>query len=132
MDGLNEELVRGRERLYFGHQFATKAARPLPEHAVRQYTDPIAAGPEALSAAFGFYRELDRTMAQNQRRKERPLTIPVLTIAGADSLGGAVGGAMRLAAEDVREVILPQCGHYPAEEAPEATLAALTAFLSAR
>lgn len=38
---------------------------------------------------------------------------------------------MRRAAVDVRGVILPDCGHYPAEEAPEAMLAALTPFLAA-
>ncbi len=40
-------------------------------------------------------------IAQNQRRKTRRLTLPVLTIAGADNLGEAVGTTMRLAADDV-------------------------------
>jgi len=37
---------------------------------------------------------------------------------------------MRLAADDVTSLILPDCGHYPAEEAPEAMLAALVQFLA--
>lgn len=37
---------------------------------------------------------------------------------------------MRLAADDVESVIIPDRGHYPAEEAPEAMLAALTTFLA--
>jgi pimeloyl-ACP methyl ester carboxylesterase len=36
---------------------------------------------------------------------------------------------MRLGAEHVDSVIIPDCGHYPAEEAPEELLAALTGFL---
>ncbi|GAA2304433.1 alpha/beta hydrolase [Streptomyces violaceusniger] len=127
---LNERLVSGREHLYFGHQFATKAARPLPDHAVRHYVDTLAADPDALRASFAFYRALDTTIAQNQRRKTRRLTLPVLTIAGADNLGEAVGTTMRLAADDVESVVLPDCGHYPAEEAPDAMLSALTPFLA--
>jgi hypothetical protein len=30
----------------------------------------------------------------------------------------------------VENLIIPDCGHYPAEEAPEAMLAALTVFLA--
>ena len=38
---------------------------------------------------------------------------------------------MRLAADDVRDVVIPGCGHYCLEEAPEEILVALTAFLAA-
>ena len=37
---------------------------------------------------------------------------------------------MKLAADDVQTLVIPGCGHHPAEEAPEETLAALTAFLA--
>ncbi|MFD0313445.1 alpha/beta fold hydrolase [Streptomyces flavalbus] len=127
---LNEQLVRGREHLYFGHQFATKSAKALPDHAVRHYVDTLAADPEALRASFAFYRALDTTMAQNQRRRERRLSLPVLAIGGAENLGAAVGATMELAADDVETLVLPECGHYPAEEVPEAMLAALTRFLA--
>ncbi|AQW49227.1 alpha/beta fold hydrolase [Streptomyces violaceusniger] len=62
-----------------------------------------------------------------QRRTRRP-TLPVPTLAGAENLGEAVGDTMRLAADDVESHVLPGCGHYPAEEVPEAMPAALTAF----
>ncbi|WP_446039182.1 alpha/beta fold hydrolase [Streptomyces sp. SID1121] len=129
---LNELLVRGREHAFFSHQFASKAASPtaLPAHAVQVYVEALAAGPEALRCSFEFYRALDTTMEQNSRRKERRLTLPVLTLAGAECSGELVGNTMRLAADHVESLILPDCGHYPAEEAPEATLAALTAFLA--
>jgi hypothetical protein len=38
---------------------------------------------------------------------------------------------MRLAADDVRGVVIPGCGHYCLEEAPEQVLAVLTEFLAA-
>jgi pimeloyl-ACP methyl ester carboxylesterase len=37
---------------------------------------------------------------------------------------------MKLAADDVQSVVIPGSGHWVAEEAPEETLAALTAFLA--
>jgi pimeloyl-ACP methyl ester carboxylesterase len=127
---LNEQLVKGREHLYFGRQFAAKAVMKLPDYAVKHYIDALASDPESLRASFEFYRALDTTIAQNQRRKTRRLTLPVLTIAGAENSGELVGNTMRLVADDVESLIIPDCGHYPPEEAPEAMLAALTAFLA--
>ena len=127
---LNEQLVSGREHLYFGRQFATKTAKPLPESAVRYYVDTMARDPEALRGSFAPYRALDETFAQNERRAERRLTLPVLAIGGAEVLGAGVGETMARGADDVETLVLPDCGHYPAEEAPEAMLTALTAFLA--
>ncbi|MFD9187362.1 alpha/beta fold hydrolase [Streptomyces phaeochromogenes] len=127
---VNEQLVSGREQLYFGRQFTTKSAKPLPDYAVQHYVDTPAADPEALRSSFEFYRALDTTIAQNQKRRTRRLSLPVLAIAGAENMGTSVGETMKLAADDVESLVLPECGHYPAEEAPEAMLTALTAFLA--
>ena len=56
--------------------------------------------------------------------------MPVLAIGGAESLGDQVAATMKLAAGDVQALAIPGSGHHPAEEAPEATLTALTAFLA--
>lgn len=127
---LNEQLVSGREQLFYGHQFATKAAKPLPDYAVQYYVETLAAAPEARRASFEFYRAIDTTLAQNEQRATRRLTLPVLTVAGAENLGEAVGKTMKRAADEVESVVIPGCGHYPAEEAPEEMLAALTTFLA--
>jgi pimeloyl-ACP methyl ester carboxylesterase len=127
---VNDQLAAGREDVYFGWQFATKAARPLPDYAVRHYIDTLAADPEALHASFAIYRALDATIAQNQQRKTRRLRIPVLGIGGAHSLREQVADTMKLAADDVQTLVIPGCGHHPAEETPDETLAALTAFLA--
>ena len=83
---VNEQLVQGREHVYFGFQFA-KAVRKLPDEAVRHYIDPLAADPDALRGTFAAYRALDTTIAQNQQRTERRLTLPVLAIGGAEGIG---------------------------------------------
>ena len=127
---VNDQLVTGREEIYFGWQFAAKAARPLPDYAVGHYIDTLAAGPGALHASFAIYRALDATIAQNQQRTTRRLRMPVLGIGGAMSLGEQVATTMKLAADDVQTLVIPGCGHHPPEEAPEEMLAALTAFLA--
>ncbi|MFS4092466.1 alpha/beta fold hydrolase [Streptomyces sp. AF1A] len=127
---LNEQLVRGREHLYFGNQFASKAAQKLPDEGVRYYIETLACDPQALHTSFAFYRALDTTIAQNEKRKEQPLTLPVLAIAGEANSGDLVANTMKLAATHVESLIIPDCGHYPAEEAPEAMPDALTRFLA--
>jgi hypothetical protein len=42
----------------------------------------LAADPDTLRGSFGAYRALDATIAQNERRKTRRLTLPVLAIGG--------------------------------------------------
>ncbi|MCX4238835.1 alpha/beta fold hydrolase [Streptomyces ortus] len=130
---LNEELVRGRERLFFGHQFATKAATPaaIPSYAVDVYVDAIAADPRALRASFAYYRALDETIAQNERRGRTRLSLPVLALGGALWSGASAAHTMRLAADDVTEVVLDDCGHYPAEEQPSRLVETLENFLTA-
>jgi pimeloyl-ACP methyl ester carboxylesterase len=126
---VNEQLVRGREDVYFGLQFA-KAAKTLPGDTVRYYIDALAADPDALRGSFAAYRALDTTIAQNERRTARKLTLPVLAIGGAEGIGEGAANTMKLAADDVQSVVIPGSGHYCLEEAPEEVLAALTAFLA--
>jgi pimeloyl-ACP methyl ester carboxylesterase len=127
---VNDQLVTGREDIYFGWQFASKAAKKLPDYAVRHYVDTLAASPEALHASFAVYRALDTTIAQNQQRKNQRLTLPVLAIGGQYSLGEQVADTMKLGADDVQPLVVPGCAHWVPEETPDETLAALTAFLA--
>jgi pimeloyl-ACP methyl ester carboxylesterase len=90
----------------------------------------LAADADALRGSFAAYRALDATIAQNERRKTRRLTLPVLAIGGAEGIGAGAANTMKLAADDVQSVVIPGSGHYRLEEAPEEILAALTAFLA--
>jgi pimeloyl-ACP methyl ester carboxylesterase len=127
-DKLTEELVRGREDIFFGYEFAIQGGN-VPDYALRYYFS-IFSDPDVLRGSFGFYRAWDTTLAQNEQRKSRPLTMPVLAIGGEASWGEAVGNAMKLAADDVQSVVIPGAGHWVAEQAPEEMLAALTGFLA--
>ena len=125
---VNNQLAAGREDIYFGFQFA-KAANKLPEHVVRYYVDALS-DPDALNGSFQAYRALDTTIAQNEQRKARRLTLPVLAIGGAAGIGEGAANTMKLAADNVHSVVIPGCGHYCLEEAPEEILKALTEFLA--
>jgi pimeloyl-ACP methyl ester carboxylesterase len=127
---VNERLVRGREDVFFGSEFAVWAARPLPDDAVRYYIDILRSGRHALRGSFGWYRALGTTIEQEAQRATRRLTLPVLAIGGQFGAGETVAATMRMVADDVQGVVIPGSGHWVAEEAPEELLAALTAFLA--
>ena len=128
---INEQLVTGREDIFFGAEFdASAGTSKLPADVVKYYVDTLAASPDALRGSFGIYRAFPAIIAQNEQRKTRRLTMPVLAIGGAESFGEQVGKTMELVADDVQTVVLPDCAHWLAEQAPDAMLAALIGFLA--
>jgi pimeloyl-ACP methyl ester carboxylesterase len=129
LDTLNEQLAVGREDLYFGYEFGIQAGKKLPDELVAYYVG-LLTNPDSLHGTFAFYREWDTMMAQNAERAKRPLTMPVLGIGGEASTADQVGKAFESLATDVQTAVIPGAGHWFAEEAPEETVAALTAFLA--
>jgi pimeloyl-ACP methyl ester carboxylesterase len=127
----NEKLVRGREDIFFGAEFAASAGtNKLPDYAVKYYVDGLASSPEALHGSFQLYRAFGATAAQNQERKTRRLPMPVLAMGGAESSGAMVADTMKLTADDVQTLVIPGIGHWLAEQAPDELVAALTEFLA--
>jgi pimeloyl-ACP methyl ester carboxylesterase len=129
VDEVPEQLIRGREDIYFGYEFAIQAGKKLPEDVVDYYVR-LVSNRKSLPGSLAFYRAWDETVAQNAQRKNRPLTIPVLAIGGAASWGELVGDEMKLLATNVQSVVIPDTGHWVAEESPDQLLAALTPFLA--
>lgn len=127
---VNEQLVQGREDIYFGYEFSVQAEQKLPDYAVDHYIRMLSSSPQSLSGSFGFYRALDVTIAQNQQRATRKLTMPVLAIGGEASVGAGVGATMQLVADNVQTAVISGAGHFVAEEAPQEVLAALMPFLA--
>jgi len=131
LPAINEQLVTGREDIFFGAEFdASAGTHKLPDYAVTYYIDTLAADPDHLRGSFGFYRAIPAISAQNEQRKTRRLTLPVLAIGGEESVGAGAGSTMKLVADDVQTVVLAGSGHWVAEQAPEQLLAALTEFLA--
>jgi pimeloyl-ACP methyl ester carboxylesterase len=128
LHGINEQLVAGREDVFFGWEFDA-AARPLPAEVIAYYVAQLKDA-DALRASFEWYRALDATLEQDRVRATRRLTLPVLAVGGEASFGTHVAEAMGLVADDVHGVVIPGAGHFVAEEAPEEVLAAIEAFLT--
>ena len=128
VEGLPEQLIQGREAAYFGYEFAIQGGT-LPDEVVDYYVR-LLSNPGVLPGSLGFYRAFDATLAQNEQRKTRPLTMPVLAIGGEASYGEHVAEVMRLIADDVESVVISGAGHWVAEQAPDQVVAALTAFLA--
>jgi pimeloyl-ACP methyl ester carboxylesterase len=126
----NEQLVRGREEIFFSAEYAASAGtNKLPAETVKYYVDGLASSPEALHGSFQMYRAFGATAAQNEERSTRRLPMPVLAMGGAGSSGAMVADTMRLVADDVEALVVPGIGHWLAEQAPDEIVAALTAFL---
>ncbi len=132
---VNEALVRSREEIFFGAEFdASAGTNKLPDEAVKYYIHLLKSDRDALRGSFEFYRALIATAEQNKERMKQRLTLPVLAIGGAESTGApstapSIGNTVMLVADNVQTVVVPG-GHWVAEQAPEALLAALTAFLA--
>jgi pimeloyl-ACP methyl ester carboxylesterase len=124
-----EQLVQGREDIFYGYEFAIQGGPALPAHVIDYYVEHFR-NEQALQGGFGFYRDWDATLAQNAERATRPLQMPVLAIGGAQSWGEHVGEAMHAVAAEVETAVIPGAGHWVAEQAPEALLEALTRFLA--
>jgi pimeloyl-ACP methyl ester carboxylesterase len=136
---LPEALTHGREAAYLGWFYRTFAYRPdaigaadLAEY-VRTYAEP-----GAMRAGFAYYRAIPQDVADNRAIIERfKLPMPVLAMGGAVSYphgrgrSGEPEESLRRVAEDVRGVVVADCGHFIPEEAPEVLNAELLSFFKA-
>jgi len=127
---VNELLVRGREDIFFGAEFdASAGSRKLPDETVQYYVDMLRSEPDSLRGSFGFYREVDATITQNEQRKTKRLSVPVLGMGGEESGMTGAGDAMKLVADDVETVVLHNAAHWVAEQAPDELATTLATFL---
>ena len=128
IEGLNEQLVSGREDIFYRWEFDA-AAKPLADEAIDYYVQTLS-NPDSLRGSFGWYRAIDTTIAQDHERKNQPLAMPVLAIGGELSFGEHVGEAVRAVAPDAQSAVIAGTGHFLAEESPAELLSALTGFLT--
>ncbi len=126
-----ERLVAGRERIYldrFWNEFSADPAQ-FPETARRHYA-ALYAQPGRMHAGFLQFAAFDQDAIDNRASAALGrLKMPVLAIGGDHSFGSTMAFVMRFAADDVREVVIANSGHWLMEEQPQATVAAIRAFL---
>jgi pimeloyl-ACP methyl ester carboxylesterase len=130
-DDLIVNMVNSNADAYYRYEFAIQGGgQTLPDYAMEYYVRLYTRNKNVLRASFGFYRAWDTTLAQNVERKAHKLTIPVLGIGGANSWAEHVAEGMRPATTDVETAIIPNAGHWVAEQNPAGMIEALTTFLA--
>ena len=129
-DELIVDMVRSNTSGFYNYEFRIQGGPALPRYAIDYYISLYNRDRDTLRASFGLYRAWDATLDQNKIRGGNELTLPVLAIGGEKNWGDMPGHEMGLIARNVQTLVVPGAGHWVAEQAPEALLAALTAFLA--
>ncbi len=126
-----ERLVAGRERIYLDRFWNELSADPAGiDEATREYYAAIYARPGAIHSAFETFHAFLRDAVDNQGLLARgKLPMPVLAIGGDHSYGLGLADELRFVATDVKGVSIAHSGHWLMEEQPQATVAAIVAFL---
>jgi pimeloyl-ACP methyl ester carboxylesterase len=123
IEGLPEALIHGREREFLAWFFGpAKMTRQwtIDADAFEEYLR-VFSKPGAVRSGLNYYREVFSARgreASRQRRKVR-LTLPVLTVGGADADGDNLFHTMSQFSDDVRNVVFEGIGHHLPEECPE-------------
>jgi pimeloyl-ACP methyl ester carboxylesterase/quercetin dioxygenase-like cupin family protein len=127
-----ERLVAGRERIYLDRFWNDFAANPAKfDEASRVHYAELYAKPGHMHAGFAQFAAFDRDVIDNRAAVARGrLQMPVLAVGGDHSLGATMAYIMRFSADNVREVVITQSGHWLMEEQPKATVSAIAGFLS--
>lgn len=125
---LPEALVQGRERIYLQWFYQTFCYRPnaIDEAALDEFTRTYSQ-PGALRAGFNLYRAMaeDSKVNAAQLATGFKLQMPVLAVGGGVSYphgrgrGADVEASMKRVATNVHGAVIPECGHFVPEEAPD-------------
>ena len=130
---LPETLVTGRERQYLGHFVDRLGYRPSAvdlDFFVHAYSQP-----GALRAGFDLYRafEQDAEDVRAALADGGKLTVPCLGLYGQVSRFTDVTETMgREIADDVTVAVVPETGHWLAEENPDAVVEIVQDFVEGR
>jgi len=132
---LPEALVQGKEMMYlswFYHNAYNPAA--ITQADINEYVSHYSA-PGGMHAGFEYYRAFPQDVVQNQNYSKTKLTMPVLAVGGANSpVGGpnitmsSVVYGMKILAQNVQGIIVPNSGHWIPEEQPEFVIKMLENF----
>ena len=126
-----EALVAGRERIYLQEGFYEPLSRnksAFSREDVDEYVRAYSA-PGAMHAAFEWYRAFDEDIRQNRLLLRSRLPMPVLMLGGAESGAPLMLETAREIAIRYEVASIEDCGHWMAEEQPEAVAARILAFI---
>ena len=121
-DPLAESLIVGREETFLHHLWNTFTHNKdrVPFAAWKPYVEAMKR-PGLMRSSASYYRSVYATVDRVRELIDiGKLTIPVLSISGDASFGEAQKPFVEAFASNiVRHVVVPNCGHFIAEEQPE-------------
>jgi pimeloyl-ACP methyl ester carboxylesterase len=131
-NGLAEALINGRELMFVSHFMRQQTYDPTgpDEDALAEYALRLGA-PGALRCGLGYFRSHKIDAEHNRQSARTKLAMPVLTVGASLSFKDILAERTPELAEHVRSVVIPECGHYLAEEQPDRLAAVLLSFLGA-
>jgi pimeloyl-ACP methyl ester carboxylesterase len=122
-----EALVQGKEMLYlswFYHNLANNPAA-ITQKDINEYVSHYSA-PGGMRAGFEYYRAIPQDAIQNMNYSKTKLTMPVLGLGGGytPAFGGnvtmpSVVYGMKILAQNVTGILVPNSGHWIPEEQPQ-------------
>jgi pimeloyl-ACP methyl ester carboxylesterase len=132
-----EALVQGKEMEYLSWHYQNLAYNPaaITQAAISEYVSHYSA-PGGMRAGFEYYRAFPQDAIQNMNYSKTKLTMPVLALGGGylPLFGGNITMpivyGMKLLAQNVQGIIVPNSGHYIAEEQPGVVVKLLNTFFS--
>jgi pimeloyl-ACP methyl ester carboxylesterase len=131
-----EALVQGKEMMYLSWFFRGLTYNPsaITQADVDEYVSHYSS-PGGLRAGFEYYRAFPQDAIQNQNYSKTKLTMPVLALGGAfiPVLGGnitmpSIIYGMKILAQNVQGVTVPNSGHFIPEEQPKFVINQLFKF----
>ena len=124
-----EELVRGRERIYFDYfwnDFAADRTHSIPEADRVAYTAAYAR-PGRMRAAWAYFVSAGSQGFRAALSDQADISCPCDR--GEKANGDVLARQMKLVASDVTVVVLEDTGHWVLEDRPKETADALVKFL---
>jgi pimeloyl-ACP methyl ester carboxylesterase len=130
--------VQGKEMMYLSWFFHNLPFNPaaITQADINEYVSKYSA-PGGMRAGFEHYRAFPQDAIQNQNYSKTKLTMPVLALGGGyiPTFGGnitmpTVIYGMKLLAQNVTGITVPNSGHYIAEEQPDIVVKLLNNFFS--
>ena len=132
-----EALVQGKEMTYLSWFYQNLVYNPaaITQAAINEYVSHYSA-PGGMRAGFEYYRAIPQDAIQNENYSKTNLTIPVLALGAGyiPAFGGnpntAAETGMKMLAQNVTGITVPNSGHYIAEEQPQFVIEQLAKFFT--
>ncbi len=126
-----EMLTAGREREFltaFAYQGSTYIKDAIAEADMDEYLRHYAS-PGGMTAGFEYYRAFPQDAQDNQELGKKKLRMPVLALDAEHGYGGNIA-TMETVATNVQGAVVPNSGHWVAEEQPQYLVNQIIEFLN--